>query len=139
MSEPAPSILKPDGEPARGVGNLAKFLKRYGAMVALLSTPLQFAGGYYLHTTFQTKAEAKVEREKQDEKIEANRQLVYDRTRPIMERVGLLEGKLQVIDNKLDERAKTADERAKRQDADAEDMKRSLHAIQDLLMRAPSH
>ena len=137
MSEPD-TIPTPEGESARGVRSLGKFLGKYGAMIALLSTPLQVAGGYYLHNTFQTKAEAKASEERQDAKTEANKQLIYDRTRPMNERIGVLESQYKTIETKLDGAGKIADERAKHQEENDADMKRSLHQIEDLLMRPPA-
>lgn len=137
MNEPASLPSAPD-KTAHGFANLGTFLRRYGAMIALVSSPLQLAGGYWLKTTFQTKAEARTQAGEQDKKIEENKQLVYDRTRPMNERITVLESQYKTIEAKLDGANQIAAERAKHQDQNDANTQRSLQQIQDLLMHPPA-
>ena len=121
MIEPAdPTASAPSA--ATAFGGLNALWIRWGALLALTLSALHFISGLYLDSTYSKK-----------EEVAAVRTLVYDRTRPIIDRVGGLENKLSGIETKLDERDKRETERAASQTAALEDIKRGQRDIEAFL------
>ena len=89
----------------------------------------QFSIQFYLDHTY-------VKKEDETKHVQEVRTLVYDRTRPIMDRVAGMETTISGMNTKLDERDKRETERSANTTASLDELKRGQHDI-ELYLRQP--